>query len=99
MEQQSSTNSSSVNFDRKNSQNKSFRLATSDRYQREEKEEERVFNNIAIESIGVNFYEDQVTSLQIKTTMMRLVKWTLSLIKVILSVHQMIHYYHDRLCK
>ena len=55
MEQQSSTKSSSVNFDRKKSQNKSFKLATSDGYQREDKKEERVSNNLAIESIGVHF--------------------------------------------
>ena len=55
MEQQSSTKSFSVNFDRKNSQNKSFRLATSDGYQSKDKEEEGVSNNLAIESIGVHF--------------------------------------------
>ena len=54
MERQSSSNSSSVNFDRKNSQNKSFRLAISDGYQREDKEEEEVSNNFAIVSIGVH---------------------------------------------
>ena len=55
MGQQSSTNSSSVYFDRKNSQNKSFTLSISDGYQREDKEEEEVSNNFAIESIGVHF--------------------------------------------
>ena len=54
MGQQSSTNSSSVNFDRKNFQNKSFRLSISDGYQREDKKEEEVSNNFAIESIGVH---------------------------------------------
>ena len=52
MGQQSSTNSSSVNFDRKNSQNKS--LSISDGYQREDKKEEEVSNNFAIVSIGVH---------------------------------------------
>ena len=55
MEEQSSIKSSSVNFDRKNSKNKSFRLATSDGYQSEDKEEVGVSNNLAIESIGVHF--------------------------------------------